>query len=999
MSKSLQFQALHWDVEEYSESDDEPEHIEFYIYGLNKNNETVCTIISDFKPYVYVELPIEIEWTPIKIKHLSNYINSKFRFPPSKIIPIWKKSLYFADLDEDNETKKRPFLFIVLNNTNEVYHLARKVFSYPIMLRGVGKIKCKVHEHTADSLMKFCTVQQLSYTGWLNVQGKYIQSEEDKKTNCQHEIRCGWKKVTNYDCDIMTQPIIMSWDIETYSHIHTKFPNAHNPEDCVFQIGITLERFNHPETRKKILLTLKKCRPIKGVEVREHETERQLIEDFTYIVQREDPFILVGYNILGFDYKYMADRCLKYADWFTFSKLGRLKNNRATLEDIKWSSSAYGNVEMKYLKMHGRMSIDLLPLIKQNYKLDRYKLDFVSEYFLKDHKDPVSPKDIFELYKRGTPKDIQVVGKYCVQDTVLPLKLMTKLSTWVELVEMSKVVQVPIMDIFCRGQQRKVFSQTYSKAYRENYVIPYNPYENPVNIRFTGAFVFKPTPGFYKHIYVLDFKSLYPSIIIAYNISWDTYVPDTHVFKSDDQCANIFDIQRVDNIRDEVCHVIVCEDHNGCVHDTSGKKVEKKKIVCQRITHRFMKEPKGILPQMLEELLGARKNTRKVLAGLEIIDEADGLIKNGGWKNLKQKMESKDISFLESSLKKQQWISEDETIKQFCKVGGLTEKQRQVLDLQMLVLDKRQLSYKISANSMYGSLGTKFGDVKLLPGGMSTTAMGRMLITETARIVKEKYQGDTVYGDTDSVMVKFPYEIPLEKSAEFGDKLAEDITSYFPPAIILEFEKTFREFLVLTKKRYAGTLCNKYGEVVSVMKKGLVLARRDNCLFLREIYSDVLDAILASKELNEIQDIIIHHTLRLMSGRVPVSQLIITKSLKDEYKNPESTPHFMLAQKMKRRGHPIEAGSRIEYIFMRTPNPNDLQGYKSEDPAYYKDYSEYIDIDYFYYYQRQLVNPIQQLLEVAFGNKTFMNQIEKVICNKQLIVKQLNSMFQFVQLY
>ena len=108
---------------------------------------------------------------------------------------------------------------------------------------------------------------------------------------------------------------------------------------------------------------------------------------------------------------------------------------------IKWSSSAYGNQTFQFLDAEGRLYVDLLPLVKRDYKMDNYKLKTISTHFLGSTKDPLSVKGIFKCYRIGikhkdgvyskqAKKAMGIVGKYCVQDSALVVRLFNKLQTW-----------------------------------------------------------------------------------------------------------------------------------------------------------------------------------------------------------------------------------------------------------------------------------------------------------------------------------------------------------------------------------------------------------------------------------------------------------------------------------------------------------------------------------------------------------------------------------------
>lgn len=152
------------------------------------------------------------------------------------------------------------------------------------------------------------------------------------------------------------------------------------------------------------------------------------------------------------------------------------------------------------------------------------------------------------------------------------------------------------------------------------------------------------------------------------------------------------------------------------------------------------------------------------------------------------------------------------------------------------VLDGRQLALKISANSVYGFTGAQVGQLPCLPISASTTAFGRVMIEETKRLVTEKYTKANgydhnclvVYGDTDSVMVRFG-TTSIEESMRLGKEAAAFVSDKFINPIKLEFEKVYFPYLLMNKKRYAGMLWTKPTKPDKMDCKGIETVRRDNC--------------------------------------------------------------------------------------------------------------------------------------------------------------------------
>jgi DNA polymerase elongation subunit (family B) len=182
----------------------------------------------------------------------------------------------------------------------------------------------------------------------------------------------------------------MGFDIEVNSSNPTAMPNASKTGDKIFQISCVFSKEGSTEYQSH-LLTLGECEKFDDkVIVHEYKTEGEILNAFTNLIQKENPNVIVGYNILGFDIPYMIDRARLNMCIGEFDKLGFHKYNHAKERVIKWSSSAYKNQEFQFLDGEGRLFVDLLPLVKRDYKLDNYKLKTVSEHFLGASKDPLS---------------------------------------------------------------------------------------------------------------------------------------------------------------------------------------------------------------------------------------------------------------------------------------------------------------------------------------------------------------------------------------------------------------------------------------------------------------------------------------------------------------------------------------------------------------------------------------------------------------------------------
>ncbi|ORY88005.1 DNA polymerase family B-domain-containing protein [Protomyces lactucae-debilis] len=290
------------------------------------------------------------------------------------------------------------------------------------------------------------------------------------------------------------------------------------------------------------------------------------------------------------------------------------------------------------------------------------------------------------------------------------------------------------------------------------------------------------------------------------------------------------------------------------------------------------------------------------------------------------------------------------------------------------VLDGRQLALKVSANSVYGFTGATNGKLPCLPISSSTTAYGREMIEKTKEEVESKYtiangyshNAQVIYGDTDSVMVKFG-QADLQSVMDLGAEAAAFVTTKFVQPIKLEFEKVYYPYLLINKKRYAGlywTRADKYDKMDS---KGIETVRRDNCRLVSNMIDTALRKMLIDRDPEGAQDYVKNTIADLLQNKVDLSNLVITKALsKSDYANKQ--PHVELAERMRKRdaGSAPTLGDRVAYVIIKGAKSDKLYE-KTEDPIYVLDHN--LPIDAKYYLENQLSKPLMRIFEPILGDK------------------------------
>jgi len=788
--------------------------------------------------------------------------------------------------------------------------------------------------------------------------------------------------------------------------------------DKVTFIGSTFTRYGEDKSYLNHCIALDTCSDIANATIESYSTEKAVLLAWTKLIQQENPDFVIGYNIFGFDYTFMFIRAKELKCEFEFLKLSRNRDQLCGKTDrdkpgeimIEESSIviASGQHELQFIKMPGRIQIDLYNYFRRSVNLDQYKLDYVAGYFIGDGvtnietcekdkttkifsknldglrkddyvcfeeiehttdkyndgekfkvlelnrvekwykisgfvsfnkkkhtrwcmaKDDVTPQDIFRLTGKG-PDERAIVAKYCIQDCNLVFELLKKIDIITEFIEMSKLCSVPIDFLVMRGQGIKITSFIAKKCREKNTLMPVIQ-KSDGDEGYEGAIVLEPKTNLYLDdpVACVDYSSLYPSSMISENLCHSSkvwtkeYDLEKNLIKEtgDDDYDNLSDYKYVDVEYDTFKYV----------RKTPKAAATKVKIgtKCCRYAQ-YPNSEKAILPSVLSELLAARKATKKLKA-----KEENPFMAN--------------------------------------------------------VYEKRQLSIKLTANSLYGQTGAKTSTFYEPDVAASTTAVGRKLLTYAKRVIEEVY-GDTVmeskkygkvksnakyiYGDTDSVFFCFYFtemtgeQIKGFKALDLTIELAQEVgtvaTKFLKKPHDLEYEKTFLPFCLLSKKRYVGILHEMDPNKGKRKSMGIVLKRRDNAPIVKDVYGGIIDILMKDKDINK-SIAYLHECLQnIVDETYGIEKLIITKSLRSTYKNPDQIAHKVLADRIAKRdpGNKPKSGDRIPFVYVVHPDKKAKQGQKIELPSYILKNKKTMKIDYAHYITNQIMKPVSQVFALV----------------------------------
>jgi DNA polymerase elongation subunit (family B) len=814
------------------------------------------------------------------------------------------------------------------------------------------------------------------------------------------------------------------------SALSSVFPEVEG--DKVTFIGSTFLKSGEERPYLNHCLTIDTCDNVHDVQNSEIQVcrgEHDMLLEWTKLIQREDPDIIIGYNIFGFDYNFMFHRATENDCAPEFLKLSRNKGKVCGEIDPKTRKLAIeestiviasGQHDLQYIKMPGRLQIDMYNYLRRDYNMSSYKLDYVSGYFIGDAvtkiehkideagqditavytgnvmgldvgsyisfeetsnstdgykggekfkvtrldavtkvfeisgkempnmekkvrwglaKDDVTPQDIFRMTNEG-PAERAIIAKYCIQDCNLVHHLMRKIDVLTGFIEMANICSVPVSFLVFRGQGIKLTSFIAKKCSEKKTLIPVLD-RRFGNESYDGAIVLPPKCDLYldNPVACVDYSSLYPSSMISENLSHDSKVWTKEynldgilvcsTGETDSSGVFIYDNLPGYEYVDVEYDTYVWK-HNArgkAIKTVNGKKVCRFAQPKMDVVSGVIGE-KAIMPSILEELLEARSATRKLIP-----KQTDDFMKN--------------------------------------------------------ILDKRQLGYKVTANSLYGQCGAKTSSFYEIDVAASTTATGRKLLLYAKRVVEETYgnaecqtkygvvntRAEHVYGDTDSVFFTFNLAdkdgIPirgkqaLEITIELAQQVGELASSFLKAPHSLVYEKSIMPFCLLRKKGYVGIYYETNANKGTRKSMGIVLKRRDNAPIVKDVYGGIIDILMKEQDTGRAISFLKDYLRNLVSEKIPLEKLIITKSLNSNYKNPQQIAHKVLADRMGQRdsGNKPSVGDRIPFIYVHNPDKKALQGERIEHPAYIRENS--IRPNYTFYITNQIMKPVQQLFALV----------------------------------
>ena len=772
--------------------------------------------------------------------------------------------------------------------------------------------------------------------------------------------------------------------------------------DKVIQIGTVCYRYGQEKTSiERHIVALGGSDKLEGIEVVSCNSVREVFQEWIKFMKKSQPNIITGYNIFGFDFKFLWECAEEYDCLDLLKQLGPRKSKQNKLTEKTLSSSALGVNIMFFFEMPGIVTIDLLKVIQKDHNLSSYKLDDVSNEFIHgaitkiDHHDN-SPNCIITLHTDSTFSLLK--GHYIVifKESIIGKEFIGERRKIIDIVEDVSIT----LEEGNNSQELPENPKSYYWAVGKDNVSPQDIFEKQRGTDTDRAIVAK----YCVQDCELCLNLMQKLEIITNNVGMSNVclVPFAFLFMRGQMIKTLSlvasECQKVKYLIPELPRP---------PEDT--KDSYEGAEVLEPTPAIFLKNPVSVLDYgslYPSSMIGSNISHDTIIVEPEYQGESGAKL-----------LESMGIKFQDISydnyyqvLQGKTWVKkvDEKNPVVNCRyiqppidpeTGNIDDTKRGILPRILMkllaarkatraqikkekdpfrrsVLDGLQLAYKVTANSLYGGVGAEVSSLYYKDIAASTTAVGRRHLHLAKDYVKQHYpNADIVYGDTDSIFVNFNVHKGLEqelsnsealqKSIDLSVEVENGIQSLLEYPHKLEYEKTFYPFLLLRKKGYVG---NKYEFDLNKYKQssmGVVTKRRDNAPIVKYVYDGIIKRIMNDRDIQAAIQFLLDCFKKILKGDFPIQYFIVTKQLKAQYAFPEKVVHKVLADRMGERdpGNKPQSNDRIPYAYVKTKTVPKLQGDRVEHPDYIKEKN--LKIDYLFYITNQIQKPVCQVFALA----------------------------------
>jgi DNA polymerase, archaea type len=465
------------------------------LQGKTVEGKTVCAFYENFDPFFYV-LPVDYEKGTLA--GFEEFLKKNFG-SMLKNVEVVKR---FLPIGYQHE--KTDILKIVLNDPSKVPLIRSALETDPSVKKFVKQI------FEADILFKYRFLSDMGISGL----GTVIATGTPATTGTiKSNIKMTATKLEPSKDEINTDLKHMAIDIEVVSS-QEGLPDARHDPIVMISMAFHPKHLHHDSM---VLMT--KNVKTSDDSIKCFGSEKDMLKEFVRVTDAFDPDVVIGYNINGFDLPYITERFKQCGIPCT---IGRCNMKPATCKKL---GLRYRN------NIPGRAIADAYDIIKDSVskgmmRLKRYGLGDVSKHLLNEDKVDIAHSEISK-YWDGDCEQMEKLIAYSRKDSVLAMRLVIEKNMLDKYLALCKVSGILLQDVLSGGESIRVENLLLREFNKEGYVVPCKPSNEEILRRnmerekagLKGAIVLEPESGLHtKCVTYLDFKSMYPSIYISYNI-------------------------------------------------------------------------------------------------------------------------------------------------------------------------------------------------------------------------------------------------------------------------------------------------------------------------------------------------------------------------------------------------------------------------------------------------------------------------------------------------
>jgi len=453
-----------------------------HLFGRTKTGEQICIVDEKVEPCFYVKPAKDKE----KLMKMLSRVHLSSKGTEYRVTRI-------EEVTQSLHNKELELVKVFVNIPAAVPHIKKEVIQWDAV------DGCQ--EYDIRFTYKYLMTSQLTPQALISAEGEFTD-----KYNYKTRVLVA-KKVSQDSVETYEQPRILAIDIETYNpagtHINMeKFP--------ILMIALYGKDFTRVLTWKQFKIKDKQLKQ----RVEMLENEKSMLLRCAELINEHAPDIITGYNSHGFDLPYIKKRCRKNKIHLSLG----LDNSDII---IKGTTNVTADII-------GISHIDVFKFIRRVVSLSmttaRFRLDDVAQELLGIGKIEVNIERLAPAWDDSVDEELEAFAKYNLRDAELTWMLLERVYPL--LTEVIKIIGLSAFTVSKMSFSQLVEGYIMKKAIQINQLIPNRPsfaaVEGRSQQRYAGGFVIKPRPGFYSDVVVLDFRSIYPTILVSHNISIDT---------------------------------------------------------------------------------------------------------------------------------------------------------------------------------------------------------------------------------------------------------------------------------------------------------------------------------------------------------------------------------------------------------------------------------------------------------------------------------------------